>query len=61
MNDKFDPWNGRVIRYTLPKEQIQDFLNELNKMQEDMIEVAVDIEEKKGFPKVKELLDSIRG
>lgn len=62
MNDKsFDPWGGRVIRYTIRKDEISGFLAELNAMQEEMIEVAVAIEEKKGFPKVQELLANIRG
>ena len=62
MNDKsFDPWSGRVIRYTIRKDEISGFLAELNAMQEEMIEVAVAIEEKKGFPKVQELLGNIRG
>lgn len=62
MNDnQFDPWGGRVIRYTLRKDQIQDFVNGLHEIQADMIEAAVAMEEAKGFPKVKEILDSIRG
>ena len=56
-----DPWGGRVIRYTLPRDQIQAFVNELHEMQHDMIEAAVKTEEAKGFPKVKEILDQIRG
>ena len=56
-----DPWGGRVIRYTLRQDQIQDFVNGLHEMQADMIEAAVAQEEAKGFPKVKELLASIKG
>jgi hypothetical protein len=60
MNDKsFDPWNGNTIRYTIHKAEIGQFLEDLQMMQNEMIELAVEIEEKKGFPRVKELLDSL--
>lgn len=49
------------VRYTLSRAQITDFVNGLHEIQMDMIEAAVATEEAKGFPKVKEILDTIRG
>lgn len=45
-----------TYRYTINPSQIDGFLSELRKMQEDMIERAVAIEQAKGFPRVVELL-----
>jgi len=48
-----------TVRYTLPRADIQAFVNSLHDMQADMIEECVAREQQKGFPKVKELLDSL--
>lgn len=47
------------IRYTMKKEDIMSFVSGLHDMQADMINEAVAIEERKGFPQVKELLSNI--
>ena len=48
-----------TIRYTMHRSEIDGFLAELRKTQEDMIERAVAIEQAKGFPKVVDLLRNI--
>jgi hypothetical protein len=48
-----------TIRYTIPKADIQSFVNDLHTMQESMIEECVAKEQQKGFPQVRELLDSL--
>jgi hypothetical protein len=56
-----EPKHLYTVRYTLPRADIQAFVNELHAMQADMIEECVAREERKGFPQVKELLDNLRG
>ena len=48
-----------TLRYTMKKEDIMSFVSGLHDMQADMINEAVAIEERKGFPQVKELLSKI--
>lgn len=49
-------FEGYSVRYTLPKSQIMDFVNELHNMQMDMIEQAV---ERSGYKDAKEVLAHI--
>jgi hypothetical protein len=49
-------FQGYTIRYTLKKEQIMDFVNELHNMQMDMIEQAV---ERSNYKDAKEVLAHI--
>lgn len=51
-----DPKKPYVIRYTLSKDQIQDFVNGLHDMQAGMLEELVKRAQAQGFPQVKELL-----
>lgn len=55
MNDK-DPKQLYTIRYTLGKDQIQEFLNQLEDMQQDYLEQAV---EASGYRDARELLSYI--
>lgn len=47
------------MKYTIPKEQIPEFLAELRRIQTDMIEELVRRKERAGFPEAKEVLDRI--
>ena len=47
------------IRYTMKKEDIMTFVSGLHEVQADMIEQAVAIEERKGFPQANELIRNI--
>lgn len=59
MNPDYTPKHLFTIRYTLPKADIQAFVADLHSIQEAMIEECVAKEQQKGFPKVKEILDSL--
>jgi len=49
-----------TIRYTLKRDQIVEFVNELHNIQLEMIEAAVDSKEKQGFPEANELINHIK-
>lgn len=51
--------NYGSMRYTIPKEQIPEFLAELRRVQEDMIEELVKRKERAGFPEARAVLDKI--
>lgn len=59
MNPDYTPKQPYVIRYTMKRQDIQAFVNELHSIQSDMIEELVAREERKGFPQVKAILDNI--
>lgn len=59
MNPDYTPKPYYTIRYTMKREDIKDFVAELHSIQADMIEELVIREERKGFPQVKKLLDSL--
>lgn len=48
-----------VFRMTIPREQIQGFLDDLNKIQLDYIEQAVEQKAKTGYPEAREVIDRI--
>ena len=50
-----------VFRMTIPKEQIQGFLDDLHKMQLDYIEQAVEAKARQGFPEANEAIKRIMG
>lgn len=56
MNDK-DPKQIYQIRYTLGKEQIQEFLDHLEAMQHDYLEAAV---EASNYKDAKLVIDHVR-
>lgn len=56
MNDK-DPKTIYQIRYTLSKDQIQDFLDQLEAMQHDYLETAVEASE---YKDAKLVIDHVR-
>lgn len=51
--------NYGSMRYTISKEQIPEFLADLRRVQEDMIEELVRRKEQAGFPEAREVLDKI--
>lgn len=53
-----DPKKDYTIRYTLRRDQIQDFVNSLHSMQADMLEELVAREQVQGFPQVQQILKS---
>jgi hypothetical protein len=57
---EFNPWNGKTVRYTLKKSEIEGFLADLRAVQEDMIERTVQIKEQQGFPEAQEVLGRFR-
>jgi hypothetical protein len=48
-----------IIRMTIPREQIQGFLDDLNKMQLDYIERAVEAKARQGYPEAAEAIQRI--
>ena len=48
-----------VFRMTIPREQIQGFLDDLNKMQLDYVEAAVEAKARQGFPEANEAIKRI--
>jgi hypothetical protein len=50
-----------VFRMEIPKEQIQAFLDDLNKMQLDYMEQAVEAKARQGFPEATAVIDHIKG
>lgn len=48
-----------TVRYTMKQADVQAFVAELHAIQSDMIEELVAREQRKGFPQVKEILDSL--
>lgn len=48
-----------VFRMTIPKEQIQAFLDDLNKKQLDYIEQAVEAKSRQGFPEANDVIKHI--
>lgn len=49
------------IRYTLKREDLTAFVNELHSIQHDMIEATVEQKEKQGFPEATEVIKYIKG
>ena len=47
------------IRYTLPKEAIQDFVEALHKMQHDYLEQAVKAKAGQGYPEANQIIKHI--
>ena len=48
-----------VFRMEIPRDQIQAFLNDLNKMQLDYIEQAVEAKARQGFPEANDVIKHI--
>ena len=48
-----------VFRMEIPRDQIQSFLDDLNKLQLDYIEQAVEAKARQGFPEANEVIKSI--
>ena len=48
-----------VFRMEIPREQIQGFLDDLNKMQLDYIEQAVEAKVRQGYPEATEAIRRI--
>jgi len=48
-----------VFRMTIPREQIQGFLDDLNKMQLDYIEQAVESKARQGYPEASAVIKHI--
>ena len=57
MNDKENLPRSYVIRYTLEREELTDFLNQLYDMQQEYLEAAV---EASGFRDAREVINHIR-
>jgi len=52
--------NYRLVRVVLPKNQLMNFIGELHEIQLQMIDDAVAIKEKDGFPEANEVIKNIR-
>ena len=50
-----------LVRYTLSKDQITDFVADLHRVQEDMIETVIASRERQGFPEATMVIDHVRG
>lgn len=60
--ENFDPKKYEFsVKYKLPRAQLKEFVDELYRMQEEMIETAVAIKEKQGFPDVVSVINYIKG
>ena len=58
-NEQFKRYN--LVRQTISREQIVDFVNELHRVQHDMIEMLVASKERQGFPEATILIAHIQG
>jgi len=58
-NEQFKRYN--LVRQTISREQIVDFVNELHRVQHDMIEMLVASKERQGFPEANTLINHIQG
>ena len=58
-NEQFKRYN--LVRQTVSREQIVDFVNELHRVQHDMIEMLVASKERQGFPEAATLIKHIQG
>ena len=58
-NEQFKRYN--LVRQTISREQIVDFVNELHRVQHDMIEMLVASKERHGFPEAVTLIKHIQG
>jgi hypothetical protein len=58
-NEQFKRYN--LVRQTISREQIVDFVNELHRVQHDMIEMLVASKERRGFPEAVTLIKHIQG
>ena len=58
-NEQFKRYN--LVRQTISREQIVDFVNELHRVQHDMIEMLVASKERQGFPVATTLIKHIQG
>ena len=58
-NEPFKKYN--LIRQTISRDQIVDFVNELHRVQHDMIEMLVASKERQGFPEATTLIAHIQG
>ena len=58
-NEQFKRYN--LVRHTISREQIVDFVNELHRVQHDMIEMLVAGKERQGFPEATTLIKHIQG
>jgi DNA helicase IV len=58
-NEPFKKYN--LIRQTISRDQIVDFVNELHRVQHDMIEMLVASKERQGFPEATTLIKHIQG
>ncbi len=52
--------NYRLVRVVLPKNRLMNFIGELHEIQLQMIDDAVAIKEKEGFPEANAVIDYIR-
>jgi hypothetical protein len=52
--------NYRLVRVVLPKNRLMNFIGELHEIQLQMIDDAVAIKEKDGFPEANEIIKNIR-
>ena len=58
-NEQFKRYN--LVRQTISRDQIVDFVNELHRVQHDMIEMLVASKERQGFPEATTLITHIQG
>ena len=56
-NEQFKRYN--LVRQTISREQIVDFVNELHRVQHDMIEILVASKERQGFPEATDVIRRI--
>jgi hypothetical protein len=47
------------VRYTMPKSEIQSFVTELHRIQQEMLDISLEIQEKKGFPEANAIIKHI--
>lgn len=50
-----------VLKMTLTRDQIGTFVAGLHEIQADMLEAAVKLKEREGFPEAVEVIDYIKG
>jgi hypothetical protein len=58
-NEQFKRYN--LVRQTISRDHIVDFVNELHRVQHDMIEMLVASKERQGFPEATTLIKHIQG
>lgn len=49
------------VTYSMPKSEIQNFVNELHKIQDSMLDTVMEAKERQGFPEANLVIKHVMG